>query len=101
MALYRLFESQIRWDLGHLKLWAIVAMMEQLRHLSKMAKRDEGLRRCYWLWANLSDGKGLSLNNLLIVLLCLDDFSYDIQAVTDIVKELQKATAKFPLCVNL
>lgn len=72
MALYLLFErTHTRWELGHLNYGQLVAMMQQLGYLRKMGKRDECLRRCYWLWVNLSDGKSFSLNNLLIVLLCL------------------------------
>jgi hypothetical protein len=101
MTLYRLFEgSQAQWDLSHLNYGQLAVMMEQLGYLRKMAQREEGLRRCYWLWVNLSDGKSFTLNNLLIVLLCLEDLPYDPQLITDIVEELQKATAKFPLTTH-
>lgn len=101
MALYRLFEgSQVQWDLSQLNYGQLVAMMEQLGYLQKMAQREEGMRRCYWLWINLSDGKSFTLTNLLIVLLCLEGLPYDPQLITDIVEELQKATNKFPLCTH-
>jgi len=56
---------------------------------------NEELKKCFYLWMNISQGKTFSLTNLIIVLLCLENLEYDEQLICDIVEELSKGIQKF------
>lgn len=97
MALYRLFErTQSRWNLDKLGYGHLLRIMQELGYL-RAVKGGEDLKRCYWLWINLSQGRSFSLVNLLIVLFCLEQLECDPQLIADIVAELGKGIAKFEL----
>jgi hypothetical protein len=97
MALYRLFErTQSRWNLNELGYGHLLRIMQELGYL-RPGSAGEDLKRCYWLWINLSQGRSFSLINLLIVLFSLEQLEGDPQLITDIVAELSKGIAKFEL----
>lgn len=62
---------------------------------SKGSLINEELKKCYYLWINISHGKSFSLVNLVIVLCCLENLEYDRQLIEDIVQELSKGISKF------
>lgn len=79
MALYKLFEkSQIKWDLYGLTYAHLVKIMHWLGYIRSegnegMSKKvSEDLKKCYWIWVNLIQGKTFSLCNLIVVLCCIE-----------------------------
>jgi hypothetical protein len=92
MGLFKLFEKlQMRWDLYELSYPQLVKILHWLGYIrseenSLSKKVSEDLKKCYWVWVNISQGKTFSLCNLIIVLCCIEHLDYDEELIHDIVR---------------